>query len=123
MSADRASLEERSILTPDQRLRVFISSTLNELADCLYGFAALALHAGDAEEAAVLVGAADATRERIGYYGSVKHHPATFAAILARAREALGERAFHEAHETGAALGTREAVMRALERFGAPTVP
>ena len=66
MSVDRASLEERSILTPDQRLRVFISSTLNELADCLYGFAALALHAGDAEEAAVLVGAADATRERTG---------------------------------------------------------
>jgi tetratricopeptide (TPR) repeat protein len=94
----------------------------DDLADCLYGFAALSLDAGDAEEAAVLLGAADATRERTGYFGSEKFDPATFEAISCRARTALGEGAFREAHGTGTRLGTREAVVRAMERLAVPGV-
>lgn len=88
------------------------------LADCLYGFASLSLRAGDAEEAAVLVGAADATRERTGYFLSVKQNP-TFTAISSGARAAIGDGAFQEAHATGMALRTREAVVRARTRFAA----
>ena len=87
------------------------------LADCLYGFASLSLRAGDAEEAAILVGAADATRERTGYFLSVKLNPA-FDAISSGARTALGDVAFRRAHATGMALRTREAVVRAMNRFG-----
>ena len=87
------------------------------LADILYGFAALALRAGDAAEAAVLVGAADATRERIGYFLSAKLDP-TYDAIASGARAALGEDAFERAYATGMAMGTREAVVRAMRRFG-----
>jgi hypothetical protein len=85
------------------------------LADILYGVAALALRAGDAGEAAVLLGAADATRERIGYFLSAKLDP-TFDAIASGAHAALGDGAFERAYATGMAMGTREAVVRAMTR-------
>ena len=87
------------------------------LADGLTGFAALALRSGDATEAAVLIGAADATRERIGYFLSAKADPIVLA-IARDVRAALGDDAFAEAHSAGSALRTREAVLRALGRFG-----
>ena len=82
------------------------------LADCLCGFASLALRAGDAEKAAILVDAADATRERIGSFLSVKWD-SLFAAISSGVRAALGDGSFQEAHSTGMGRGTWEAGMRA----------
>lgn len=92
------------------------------LSDCLCGFAALAQRDGDPREAAVLLGTADATRERIGYYYSVKTNP-MIASIASEVGAALGDDAYREAHAAGSSLRTREAVLRAMRRFGGSGEP
>ncbi|MBE0475639.1 MAG: DUF4062 domain-containing protein [Coriobacteriia bacterium] len=86
------------------------------LADCLDGFAAVSLADGDAEDAAALLGAADATREQIGFGASLTRD-SIVAEVSPRARRALGDDAFREAYARGKAMRTREAVEGALDRL------
>ena len=81
------------------------------LADCLDGFAALALRAGEAEEAAVLAGAADATRERgRGNFLFPRRRPPTRPGDLGRrARRARRRRRSARPRATGSDMACARA--------------
>jgi hypothetical protein len=90
MRACSASAKVRGvILTPDQRLRVFVSSTLQELA-------------------AELLGTADALRVRLHgplWGPAVERHER----LVEELRDSLGEAAFRERYDVGQALAPGDA--------------
>jgi hypothetical protein len=76
---------------------------------CLTGFASLALTEGDAERAALLVGAAGGMRRRvdIGAWPMLRQAEAD---LVARARGRLGGDRYDRAYAAGAALSQQDAV-------------
>ena len=84
----------------------------------LPAFAQLALVEGDAERAALLVGAAEGLRQRVGLRAWPMLRPGE-AELVAQIREALGADRFEELFAAGARLNRREAVAALRDRGGA----
>ena len=76
---------------------------------CLAGFAQLAFVEGNAEQAALLAGAAEGLRGRVGLRAWPSHRRAE-AALVDQIRQALGADQFDQAFAAGARLNQREAV-------------
>jgi ATP/maltotriose-dependent transcriptional regulator MalT len=108
--------EARTLLDEALRLSVEARSTWS-VSLCLGAFARLALIEGDAERAALLAGAAEGLRGRVG----LRVWPALRgdADLAAGAREALGADRFDEAFAAGGRLNRREAVAAVGGRRGA----
>ncbi len=85
--------------------------------DTLECLAHLAVAAGNCREAARLLGAADAIRQRSGHV-RFKIFDGFFEASVAALRETLGEKDFASAWAEGAALSTDEAIAYAQRRRG-----
>ena len=85
-----------------------------EILECL---ANLATHAGNRPEAARLVGAAQAFRQRMGIV-RFKIYDAGYHASVAELRDAMGENAFDAAWAEGAALSIEEAIAYAQRGRG-----
>jgi hypothetical protein len=84
------------------------------------GFAQLALVQGDAERVALLAGAAEGLRRRVGLRAWPSHRRAE-AALVDQIRQALGADRFDQAFAAGARLNQREAVDVVRGRPGAGT--
>src|SRR5262245_53275857 len=87
---------------------------------CLAAFARLAFVEGDAERAALVAGAADGLRGRVGLRAWPSRRRGE-AELVARVREALGADRFEELFAAGARLNRREAVAAVRGRRGAGT--
>jgi tetratricopeptide (TPR) repeat protein len=87
---------------------------------CLAGFAQLAFVEGNAERAALLAGAAEGLRRRVGLRAWPSHRRAE-AALVDQIRQALGADRFDDTSAAGARLSQREAVAAAQSRRGAGT--
>ena len=87
---------------------------------CLAAFAQLALVEGDPERAALLAGAADGLRRRVGLqaWPLLRREEAELAAQV---RQALGEDRFDQVFAAGSRLSQREAVAAAGNQRGAST--
>jgi len=84
---------------------------------CLDGLAVVAARQQDARKSAVLLGAADKLRDRLGFTAAFTHTLHTrigLPAAIAAARAKLGEAAFDTARETGFTQSSDEALAEAL---------
>jgi long-subunit acyl-CoA synthetase (AMP-forming) len=84
---------------------------------CLAGFAQLTFVEGNAEQAALLAGAAEGLRQRVGLRAWPSHRRAE-AALVDQIRQALGVDRFDQAFAAGARLSQREAVAVVHDRLG-----
>ena len=85
---------------------------------CLTAFAQLAFLEGDGERAALLAGAAEGLRGRVGLRAwLLLRRPE--AELLAQVRQALGADRFEEGFAAGARLTQQEAVAAVRDRRGA----
>jgi hypothetical protein len=82
--------------------------------------AQLALVAGDRERAALLAGAAEGLRQRVGLRAWPPQRPGE-AQMVAQIRQALDPDRFDQAFAAGARLSRREAVAAVQSRRGAGT--
>jgi predicted ATPase len=116
----RGRLEEaRTLLDEALDLSLAAHSTRN-VTLCLAAFAELAFVAGDQERAALLAGAAEGLRRRVGL-GAWPTLRRGEAELVAQARQALGADRFEEVFAAGTRLSQREAVAAVRERRGAGT--
>jgi predicted ATPase/class 3 adenylate cyclase len=114
----RGRLEEaRALLEEALELSLAAHST-RSVTLCLAGFARLALVEGDAERAALLAGAAEGLRRRVGLRSLVVLRPGE-AELVAQVRRTLGADRFEEVFAAGARLNQREAVAAVRDRRGA----
>jgi hypothetical protein len=88
---------------------------------CLAGFARLAFVQGNAERAALLAGAAESLRRRVGLRAWPSHRQAE-TALVDQIRQALEADRFDQAFAAGAQLSQREAVAAAQSGHGAGAV-
>jgi hypothetical protein len=109
--------EARTLLDEGLELSLAVRSTRN-VGLYLPAFAQLALVEGDAERAALLVGAAEGLRQRVGLRAWPMLRPGE-AELVAQIREALGADRFEELFAAGARLNRREAVAALRDRGGA----
>jgi tetratricopeptide (TPR) repeat protein len=114
----RGRLEEaRALLEEALELSLAAHST-RSVTLCLAAFARLALVEGDAERAALLAGAAEGLRRRVGLRAlMLLRRPE--AELVAQARQALGADRFEEVFAAGARLTQQEAVAAVRDRRGA----
>jgi len=113
----------RALATLSESLR--LSQTVGPVflfATVLEGTASAAAGDGLLEHAAILFGAAEAMRDRIGapIWPSRR---ALYDRYRAVARDGLGEERFHEGHQTGQSLSERDAIAYALRHFPAQVEP
>jgi hypothetical protein len=87
---------------------------------CLAAFAQLALVEGDLERAALLAGAAEGLRRRVGLRAWPLQRRGE-AELVAQIRQALGADRFEEVVAAGARLNRREAVAAVRDRRSAGT--
>jgi len=87
---------------------------------CLAGYAWLAFAEGDPERAAVLEGAAEGLRRRVGL-PAWPHLRRVEADLAAQARQRLGDSQFDQAFSAGSALTQREAVAIVQDQRGTGT--
>jgi predicted ATPase len=87
---------------------------------CLAGYARLALAEGDPERAAVLKGAAEGLRRRVGL-PAWPHVRRVEAELVVQIRHRLGAGPFDQAFTAGSGLTQREAVAIVRDQFGART--
>jgi hypothetical protein len=87
---------------------------------CLAAFTQLALAEGDPERAALLAGAAEGLRRRVGLRPWPMLRRAE-AELVAQLDQALGADRFNELFAAGPPLNRREAVAAARDRRGADT--
>ncbi len=85
---------------------------------CLAAFARLAFEAGDPERAALVAGAAEGLRRRVGL-GAWPMLRQGEAELMAQVRQALGAERFEEVFAAGSRLNQREAVAAVGDRRGA----
>jgi hypothetical protein len=85
---------------------------------CLAAFARLALVEGDAERAALLAGAAEGLRRRVGLRSLVVLRQGE-AELVGQVGQALGADRFEEVFAAGARLTQQEAVAAVGDRRGA----
>ena len=109
--------EARTLLDEGLELSLAVRSTRN-VGLYLPAFAQLALVEGDAERAALLAGAAEGLRQRVGLRAWPMLRPGE-AELVAQIREALGADRFEELFAAGARLNRREAVAALRDRGGA----
>jgi hypothetical protein len=116
----RGRLEEaRALLEEGLELSLATHSTRN-LTLCLTALAQLGLVAGDQERAALLAGAAEGLRQRVGLRAWPLQRQGE-AQMVAQIRQALGADRFDQAFAAGARLSRREAVAAVRDRGGAVT--
>lgn len=111
--------EARALLDEGLELSLAVRSTRN-VGLYLPAFAQLALVEGDAERAALLAGAAEGLRQRVGLRAWPMLRPGE-AELVAQIGEALGADRFEEMFAAGARLNRREAVAALRDRGGAGT--
>jgi len=87
---------------------------------CLAAQARLAFGEGDPERTALLEGAADGLRRRVGLRAWPMLRP-TKTELMAQLRQALGPDRFDQAFSAGSRLNQREAVATARDRRGTAT--
>ena len=85
---------------------------------CLATFGELAFAEGDAERAALLAGAAEGLRQRVGLRSLVVLRQGE-AELVAQVGQALGADRFEEGFAAGARLTQQEAVAAVRDRRGA----
>lgn len=107
--ARAASLFEESI-TSLQRLTTITTRFQHILACSLEGMAALAMHKNQMIRAICLLGAADAQRNKGGYYDPIGLDATAHAQVEAEARFASGEQAFRQAHAAGQQMTPQQAL-------------
>jgi predicted ATPase/class 3 adenylate cyclase len=109
--------EARALLEEALGLSLAAHST-RSVTLCLAAFARLALAAGDAERAALVAGAAEGLRERVGLRAlMLLRRPE--AELVVQVRRALGADRFEEVFAAGARLTQQEAVAAVRDRRGA----
>jgi tetratricopeptide (TPR) repeat protein len=114
----RGRLEEaRALLEEALELSLAAHST-RSVTLCLAAFAGLALEAGNAEGAALLAGAAEGLRRRVGLRSLVVLRQGE-AELVGQVRQALGADRFEELFAAGARLTQQEAVAAVRDRRGA----
>ncbi len=109
----RGSLDEaRALLDEALELSLATDSTHN-VTLCLTAFAQLAFVEGDAERAALLAGAAEGLRRRVGLqvFSSLTGE----IELVAQIRQALGADRFDELYAAGSRLNRQEAVAAARD--------
>jgi tetratricopeptide (TPR) repeat protein len=114
----RGRLEEaRALLEEALELSLAAHST-RSVTLCLAAFAGLTLEAGNAERAALLAGAAEGLRRRVGLRAlMLLRRPE--AELVAQVRQVLGADRFEEVFAAGARLTQQEAVAAVRDRRGA----
>jgi predicted ATPase/class 3 adenylate cyclase len=116
----RGRLEEaRALLEEALELSLAAHST-RSVTLCLAAFARLALVEGDAEGAALLAGAAEGLRRRVGLRSLVVLRQGE-AELVAQVRQTLGADRFEEVFAAGTRLTQQEAVAAVRDRRGAVT--
>ena len=114
----RGRLEEaRALLEEALELSLAAHST-RSVTLCLAAFAQLAFVEGDAERAALLAGAAEGLRRRVGLRSLVVLRQGE-AELVAQVGQALGADRFEEVFAAGARLTQQEAVAAVRDRRGA----
>jgi predicted ATPase len=111
--------EARRLLDDALELSLAVPST-HAVVMCVAAFARLAFAEGDAERAALLIGAADGLRRRVGLWAWPMMRRGE-AELIAKVREALGASRFDATFAAGARLNRREAVAAVRGRSGAGT--
>jgi tetratricopeptide (TPR) repeat protein len=119
-------LEDAQALLEEALEQSLAARSTQLLTLCLAAFAQLAFVAGDPQRAALLAGAAESLRRRVGVRAWPSHRRAE-AALVDQLRQALGADRFDQAFAAGARLSQQEAVATAQRRRpGAdprPTIP
>jgi hypothetical protein len=114
----RGRLEEaRALLDEGLELSLATRSTRN-VTLCLTAFAQLAFVEGDGEQAALLAGAAEGLRQRVGLRAWPLQQQGE-AQMVAQIRQALDADRFDQVFAAGARLNRREAVAAVRDRRGA----
>jgi predicted ATPase len=114
----RGRLEEaRALLDEGLELSLATRSTRN-VTLCLTAFAQLAFVEGDGERAALLAGAAEGLRQRVGLRAWPLQQQGE-AQMVAQIRQALDADRFDQVFAAGARLNRREAVAAVRDRRGA----
>jgi predicted ATPase len=108
--------DARALLDEGLGLSLAAHSTQN-VSLCLAAIARLAFAEGDPERAALLAGAADGLRRRVGLQAWPSHRLAE-AQLAAQIRQALGADRFDQVFGAGARLNQREAVAAVRDRPG-----
>jgi len=111
--------EARGLLDKGLELSLAAHST-RSVTLCLATFARQAFVEGDPQRAALLAGAADGLRRRVGLqtWPLLRREEAE---LVAEAREALGRDQFDQVYATGSQLSQQEAVAAVRDRRGAGT--
>ncbi|HXZ69447.1 MAG TPA: hypothetical protein VEH31_01080, partial [Streptosporangiaceae bacterium] len=87
------------------------------VSQCLAAFARLAVAEGDAEQAALLAGAAQGLRHRVGLHAWPTLRRGE-TELVAQGRQTLGADRFDQAFAAGSGLSQREAVAAVRDRRG-----
>jgi ATP/maltotriose-dependent transcriptional regulator MalT len=112
--------EARTILDEGLELSLATHSTRN-VTLCLTAFAQLAFVQGDGERAALLAGAAEGLRQRVGLRAwPLQQHGE--AQMVAQIRQALGADRFDQEFASGVRLDRQQAIAAARDRTGAAPV-
>jgi tetratricopeptide (TPR) repeat protein len=116
----RGSLDEARTLI-DKALDLSLAARSTRFVTlCLAGYARLALSEGDPERAALLKGAAEGLRRRVGL-PAWPHVRRVEAELVAQLRQRLGAGRFDQAFTAGSRLSQREAVAMVRDQRGART--
>src|SRR5262249_54786283 len=116
----RGSLDEaRPLLAEALNLSLAARST-SFVTPCLAGYAQLAFAEGDPERAALLEGAAEGLRRRVGL-SAWPHLRKVEADLVAQVRQKLGTALFDRAFSAGSALTRRDAVAIVRDQRGTGT--
>jgi len=114
--AQRRPEQARAVLNEALDLGVAARSA-QFVSQCLAAFARLAAAEGDPEQAALLAGAAQGLRRRVGLHAWPMLRPGE-TELVAQGRQALGADRFDQALAAGSGLSQREAVAAARDRRG-----
>jgi hypothetical protein len=106
-------VDARELLDEGLELSLATHSTRN-VTLCLTAFAQLAFVAGDGDRAALLAGAAEGLRQRVGLRAWPLQREGE-AQIVAQIRQALGVDRFDQGFAAGGRLNRREAVAAVRE--------
>jgi predicted ATPase len=110
-------LEDAQALLEEALDRSLAARSTQLVTLCLAGFAQLTFAEGNAEQAALLAGAAEGLRRLVGLRAWPSHRRAE-AALVDQIRQALGVDRFDQAFAAGARLSQREAVAVVHDRLG-----
>jgi predicted ATPase/class 3 adenylate cyclase len=114
----RGRLEEAQALLEEALELSLAAHSTRSVTLCLAAFARLALEAGNAERAALLAGAAEGLRRRVGLRSLVVLRQGE-AELVGQVRQALRADRFEELFAAGARLTQQEAVAAVRDRRGA----